>query len=122
MNALGLEVHEALMMAAPSPSDGRELNSVTVSPGLPGFFAMFVLAVAIVLLLVDMARRVRRVQAKGRVEERMAARSAEQREHSGVETDADATDDARHGTGSAEERPPGARGDDEGPTGPPASR
>ena len=37
--------------AAPSPSDGGEFNQVTVSPGLPGFFAMFALAVVVVLLL-----------------------------------------------------------------------
>lgn len=67
------------LLAAPSPSDGGELNSVTVSPGLPGFIVMFVLAVVVVLLLVDMARRVRRVQAKARVEERMRVRREQER-------------------------------------------
>ena len=64
MNAAGmLPVLGAVLQAAPSPSDGgeEEFTSVTVSPGLPGFFAVFVLAVVVVLLLVDMTRRVRRV-------------------------------------------------------------
>lgn len=54
-----------------APSDGGEMNSVTVSPGLPGFFAAFVLAVVVVLLAVDLSRRTRRIQARARVEERM---------------------------------------------------
>ena len=56
------------------PSDGEEFTVVSVSPGLPGFIAMFLLAVVVVLLVVDMTRRVRRVQADARVAERMRAR------------------------------------------------
>lgn len=60
------------LLADPSPSDVDEFNAVTVSPGLSGFIAMFILAVVVVLLVIDMTRRVRRVQAKDRVENRMA--------------------------------------------------
>ncbi len=58
------------------PSMGAWINYGlgSESEDLPGFIVMFVLAAVVVLLLVDMARRVRRVQAKARVEERMAAR------------------------------------------------
>lgn len=52
------------------PSDGGELNIVTVSPGLPGFIAMFLLAAVVVLLAIDMTRRIRRLQARERVAER----------------------------------------------------
>lgn len=59
-----------MLLAAPSPSDGQEFTPVSVSPGLEGFFFTFILAALLVLLLVDMARRVRRVQAAARVKER----------------------------------------------------
>lgn len=59
-----------VLHAAPSPSDGQEFTPVSVSPGLEGFFFTFILAALLVLLLVDMARRVRRVQAAARVKER----------------------------------------------------
>lgn len=44
-------------------ADGRpeELNEVTVSPGVAGFLAIFVVAVVTVLLARAMMRRVRRV-------------------------------------------------------------
>lgn len=90
----------AVLQAAPSPSDGGELNSVTVSPGLPGFFAAFVLAVAVVLLAVDMTRRVRRVQAKARVEERYAELEREETARQGAEEP--------EAEGSADEGPAGA--------------
>lgn len=60
------------ILADPAPSDVEEFNTVTVSPGLSGFIAMFILAVIVVLLVIDMTRRVRRVQARERVENRMA--------------------------------------------------
>lgn len=64
------------VLASP-PSDVEEFNPVTVSPGLPGFITMFLLAAVVVLLVLDMTRRVRRVQATERVEQRMAAERAE---------------------------------------------
>lgn len=56
--------------ASDGPSDGQDLNAVTVSPGLPGFVVMFLIAVALVLLILDMSRRVRRITARQRIEER----------------------------------------------------
>ncbi|MDN5600845.1 MAG: hypothetical protein L0J57_07430 [Brachybacterium sp.] len=78
MSGTGIVLALGELVAAPSPSDGEEFTSVTVSPGLPGFLAMFVLAVAVVLLAIDMTRRTRRVQARARVQERMAAEDREQ--------------------------------------------
>lgn len=49
-----------------------EFTTVSVSPGLGGFIAMFIIAALVVLLVVDMSRRVRRVQARERVEQRRA--------------------------------------------------
>lgn len=59
------------------PSDGGGFTSVSVSPGLGGFLAMFILAVAVVLLVLDMTRRTRRVKARAAVQERMDAEQAE---------------------------------------------
>ncbi|MDV3297204.1 MAG: hypothetical protein LOY01_15540, partial [Brachybacterium paraconglomeratum] len=97
----------AVLQAAPSPSDGEEFNSVTVSPGLPGFLATFVLAVVVVLLLIDMTRRVRRVQARARVEERQAQLEREEAEAEKVDAEAagreKAADDAAYrGTADGE--------------------
>lgn len=77
MSGTGILLALGELMADPSPSDGGEFNSVSVSPGLPGFLAMFVLAVAVVLLAIDMTRRTRRVQARARVHERLAAEDSE---------------------------------------------
>src|SRR5699024_2445315 len=76
-------------VAAPSPSDGEGFNSVTVSPGLPGFFALFALAPVGVFLASDMTRRSRRVRARARVQERREAEeraAAEQGTESGAES------------------------------------
>lgn len=52
-------------------SDGKDFTPVSVSPGLAGFVAMFLIAGATVLLILDMSRRIRRSQARERVEQRM---------------------------------------------------
>lgn len=110
-----------LVLAAPTPSDGEEFTPVSVSPGLPGFFATFVLAALLVLLLVDMARRVRRVQAAGRVRERYEAqerrdRAEEQRDAAGAESrEVDPATDPVDGTHTAGERGAGESEDDPRP-------
>ena len=107
-----------LVLAAPTPSDGEEFTPVSVSPGLPGFFATFVLAALLVLLLVDMARRVRRVQAAGRVRERYEAqerrdRAEERRDAAGAESrEVDPGTDSVDGTRTAGERRAGESEDD----------
>ncbi|WP_394215319.1 hypothetical protein [Brachybacterium vulturis] len=108
----GAEIVLALgeLLAAPSPSDGEEFTTVSVSPGLPGFFAMFVLAVAVVLLAVDMTRRTRRVQARARVQERMAAEER-QREDAAERERTDGTEHER-AAGTERERTDGADADD----------
>lgn len=110
-----------LVLAAPTPSDGEEFTPVSVSPGLPGFFATFVLAALLVLLLVDMARRVRRVQAAGRVRERYEAqerrdRAEEQRDAAGAESrEVDPGKDPVDGAHTAGERRAGESEDDPRP-------
>ncbi len=60
------------------PSDGKELNSVTVSPGLEGFVAMGILAVVVLLLILSMTRHIRRINAQERVRQRMEQEQARQ--------------------------------------------
>lgn len=55
-----------------TPSDSGGMTATTVTPGLPAFIVMFVLAAIIVLLALDMTRRVRRIQARARAEEHLA--------------------------------------------------
>lgn len=45
----------------------------TVTPGVAGFFAIFFVAVASIFVIVDMARRIRRVRYRGEVRERLEA-------------------------------------------------
>ena len=87
MNGAQLLLDAGLVFAAPSPSDGGELNSVTVSPGLPGFFAAFVLAVLVVRLAISMTRHTRRIQAQARLKERIEAEERAEAEQAAAEAD-----------------------------------
>jgi hypothetical protein len=54
----------------PTPSGGPDADQVT--PGVWGFVVTFVLAVAVVLLIVDMVRRIRRVTYRAEIRERLS--------------------------------------------------
>jgi len=73
-----------LPAATPAPTPGGELDPNTVTPGVIGFALTIVVAVAVVLLIVDMSRRVRRVryreQANARLDAEEAAEAAERGE------------------------------------------
>jgi len=71
-----VELSRAVLLAA--PSDGADMTPSSITPGLGGFIAVLLVGLAILLLVVDMNRRVRRVQATAKVE----ARHAEEREAS----------------------------------------
>ncbi|HSP52668.1 MAG TPA: hypothetical protein VLO00_07220 [Cryobacterium sp.] len=69
-----------VLTATPSP----EFDPNTVTPGPAGFVAIALVAVAAVLLAIDMARRVRRNTYRAEIQERLqaelAARNAEEAE------------------------------------------
>lgn len=48
----------------------------TVTPGVAGFFAIFLVALASIAIIVDMSRRIRRVRYRGEVRERLEAERA----------------------------------------------
>lgn len=77
VRASAARVSEALRSAAgDSGSNGFDTNTVT--PGVAGFIAIFLVAAAIVLLLLDMTRRVRRVRYRGEIGELLDAEVNEQ--------------------------------------------
>jgi hypothetical protein len=61
---------------APSPSD---FDTDTVTPGVWGFVLTIAVILAVVVLIVDMVRRIRRVNYRAQVREQLAAEQ-EQRE------------------------------------------
>lgn len=81
MIAFGLARLLAPMGIGPNPIDGPEtppdFDPNTVTPGVAGFIAIALVAVAAILLMVDMSRRIRRVRYRGEIRERL---EAEQRE------------------------------------------
>ncbi|PPF30419.1 hypothetical protein C5C18_04935 [Rathayibacter tritici] len=66
--------------SSPVPTPGPDFNEDTVTPGLFGFVTMLVIALAAVLLALDMARRVRRTTYTAQVKERLDAEEAERRD------------------------------------------
>ena len=75
----------------------KEFDPNTASPGVAGFIAVAVLAVAVILLLLDMNRRLRRSRIRGEVHEQIAAEAAEaaaRAGQAGTQRNADAVGDA----------------------------
>jgi hypothetical protein len=70
-----------LVAAVPVPSPTTdELDPLTVSPGLVGFLATFAVAVATVLLILDMVRRLRRMRFREDQERRREEEAARAQE------------------------------------------
>ena len=70
----------AWALAQPVPSPTLPASTVpeeSVTPGVAGFLAIAFVAIAVVLLVVDMTRRVRRTRYRGEVRERIAAEREE---------------------------------------------
>jgi len=64
----------------PNPIDGpgtpADFDPNTVTPGVAGFVAIALVAIAVIFLLVDMTRRIRRVRYRGEIRERLEAEQA----------------------------------------------
>ena len=61
------------VLAAATPSPTPKFNPDVVTPGVVGFVTMLLITVVVVLLIVDMTRRIRRVRYRGEAAERAAA-------------------------------------------------
>ncbi len=63
-------------LSAATPAPDPNFNPNTVTPGWVGFLAVFFIAVATILLILDMTRRVRRVRYRAEVLEKLEAERA----------------------------------------------
>lgn len=68
----------ALLPLTPSPFPEYTGDADLVTPGVLGFVAIAAVAIATVLLILDMTRRIRRVRYRSEVREKLAAEQAEQ--------------------------------------------
>ncbi|MGO3884838.1 MAG: hypothetical protein ACTJHU_00950 [Mycetocola sp.] len=72
-----LDTPELVVVASTAvPTPVPTVDPKDVTPGPVGFAAIFIVAVLAILLIVDMARRVRRVEYRNRVSEDRAAASS----------------------------------------------
>lgn len=94
----------------------EEFDPNSVTPGIWGFVVTFLLMVVVVLLILDMVRRIRRTNYRAQVREQLdaEARDAELAEADGQATDAagdgGAVTDAPNEPTRDDERPDGASG------------
>jgi len=75
-------LYAAMLVASvtPTPTPTTEFDPDVITPGPLGFLAIFLVAVAAVLLILDMVRRVRRVRYRGEVREEIAREQQERRD------------------------------------------
>jgi hypothetical protein len=66
----------ALVAATPTPFPAYEGDVNLITPGVVGFFMIFLVAVATVFLILDMNRRIRRTRYRGEVREQLEAERA----------------------------------------------
>jgi hypothetical protein len=60
------------MLAAATPTPTPSFNPDVVTPGVVGFLTILGITVVVVLLILDMTRRIRRVRYRSEVSERAA--------------------------------------------------
>ena len=66
-----------LIVAVGARFETEEFDPNTVTPGVVGFVATFFVAAAVVLLVLDMTRRVRRTRYRAEIAEHLDAEEAE---------------------------------------------
>ncbi|WP_348788259.1 hypothetical protein [Leifsonia sp. NPDC080035] len=93
----------AWLAATPSPTPTGGPNADDVTPGIVGFVVTFLLAVVVVLLVIDMVRRIRRVRYRAEIAEKL---DAEQAAAAGGPVDGAAGDDARTDSGADDDDAP----------------
>lgn len=68
-----MSIVQWITAATPTPTPTLDFDLTTVTPGWTGFVAIFLIAAATVLLVMDMVRRVRRVRYRSEVLEKLEA-------------------------------------------------
>lgn len=64
------------LLWASTPPPAEEFDPNVVTPGVIGFALTFLVAIAVVLLVIDMVRRIRRINHRAAVNERLDAEEA----------------------------------------------
>jgi hypothetical protein len=78
-------LHLSVRLAAtPAPTPSGTPSDDSVTPGVVGFTVTFLIAVAVVLLVLDMVRRIRRVRYRAEIAEKL---DAEQQDRRAVDPD-----------------------------------
>lgn len=62
-----------LITATPSPAPSPNINADLVTPGVWGFVITALIMVAAILLIIDMVRRMRRVNYRAEIRQRLGA-------------------------------------------------
>ena len=86
---------------SPSPSPTSNVPDTSVTPGVWGFVTIAALGVAVILLVLDMIRRLRRVNYRAEIRERIAAEQAESAEQATGSTPGSAAGSDSAGSDSA---------------------
>lgn len=90
---------EFVLAVTPSPSPSvPQFDENQVTPGPWGFVATFAVAAVVVLLIIDMTRRVRRVNYRAEVEERLQEELRERDERAAGETGTSSEGSAEQGS------------------------
>ena len=71
------------------PTPSMTVDPQLVTPGFVGFAAVVIILVAVILLILDMNRRIRRVRYREEVREELDAEEAALKADEATETDAD---------------------------------
>jgi len=71
----------------PNPSASPDPANTFYSPGLIGFLGTFILVVGALVIIWDLVRRIRRVNYRAQIQERLAAEQAEYEAKKGGATD-----------------------------------
>lgn len=62
----------SILAVTPTPTPTPEFDETVITPGPQGFLAIALVTIAVVLLIIDMVRRIRRVRYRAEVREEIA--------------------------------------------------
>lgn len=82
----------------PDPSASADPANTFYSPGIVGFLGTFFVVVGAILIILDLVRRVRRVNYRAQIQERLAAEQAELDAKRGKSSDSGSGSAAAKGT------------------------
>jgi hypothetical protein len=97
--------------ATPTPTPTPPVNPELVTPGTVGFIATAFVAIAVILLVWDMMRRIRRGRVRADIREELDAEEQAARAMEATDTDDDSVDAAGDDTARDDDAPADSGGD-----------